>query len=344
MRILVAVAVLLSILTATEIESQIRARVDLVVVPVTVRDNNGNLLTNLTAADFTVLEDGAKQTISSLSSDVPPLSIAIAFDDGMGTRDLTRAVAAFPQLLQGVKAEDEVALFRYDNSAWKLSDFSSDTVAMERRFASIAEIAAHRPADDSTDPALDTRPGWLRMLGGIFKSRSSGPSGRQTGIPTIDQRPAAGKQSRVLHSAIYQAAAALRDRAKERRKVIIVISDDVVDEQRPVHSYSQNKDFLLQNNIQVYAVSLPAALLEGPFPVLSLYTSPTGGDVYGGRSEADLQLAVNRVMEEAHTQYVLGYISNQGTEKPVFRRIDVTSGDPGQGRIVTHRQGYLQYP
>jgi hypothetical protein len=147
-----------------------------------------------------------------------------------------------------------------------------------------------------------------------------------------------------LHSAIYEAAAALRDRSRARRKVLIVISDDRVDEQRPVHPYAQNKDFLLQNDIQVFAVAAQAALLEGPFRVLAQYTSPTGGDIYGGKTPADMQFAFSRVMEEAHKQYVLGYVSNQGTERAVFRRIKVTSGESGQGRIVTHRQGYIQYP
>ena len=335
---------LLSLFMATDGESQLRARVDLVVVPVSVRDNNGNLLTGLTATDFSVFEDGTKQTISNFSIDVPPLSIAIVFDNGMSTRDLNRGVSAFPELLAGVTVQDEVALFRYDHAVWHLADFSSETREVAQRFTAIQEIAAGRPPDESIDPIEDTRPGWLRFLGGVFKSASNGPTGRSTGIPTVDQRPSAGRQSRVLHSAIYEAAAALRGRSRERRKVLIVISDDRVDEQRPAHPYAQNKDLLLQNDIQVYAVAAPAALLEGPFRVLTQYTSPTGGDIYGGKSAADMQFAFSRVMEEAHKQYVLGYVSNQGTERAVFRRLKVTSGESDQARIVTHRQGYIQYP
>src|SRR5262245_27536273 len=164
----------------------------------------------------------------------------------MGTRDLNRAIEAFPQLLEGVTAQDEVALFRYDHSVWPLADFSNETREIAQRFAAVQEIALRRPPDESIDPIEDTRPGWLRFLGGIFKSASNGPTGRRTGIPTVDERPSAGRQSRVLHSAIYEAATALRRRSRERRKVVIVISDDKVDEQRPVHSYAQNKDLLLQ--------------------------------------------------------------------------------------------------
>ncbi len=344
MRILAILTVAVIFLAAEEIESQIRARVDLVVVPVSVRDNNGNLISGLTETDFAVFEDGAKQSISNFSTDIPPLSIAILFDDAMDTRDLNRAVAAFPQLLQGVRSEDEVALYRYDNAVWELAPFSKDLHEVENRFISVAEIARQRPEDDSPNPVFDTRPGWLRFLGGIFKSAKNGPTGRSTGIPTIDQRPSAGRPSRVLHSAIRRAAVTLRTRAPEQRKVIIVISDDQVDEQRAVYSFASNKDFLLQNNIQVFAIALPAALLEGPLRILSQYTSATGGDIYGGRSDADIQFAVNRVMEEAHTQYVLGYVSNHVTERAIYRKIRVTSGEPGQGRVVTHREGYFQYP
>jgi hypothetical protein len=57
-----------------------------------------------------------------------------------------------------------------------------------------------------------------------------------------------------------------------------------------------------------------------------------------------MQFAFGRVMEEAHQQFILGYVSNQGTERAVFRHIRVTSGESDQRRIVNHRQGYIQYP
>ena len=67
--------------------SQIRAQVDLVVVPVTVRNSDGKLVTGLTRDDFSIFEDDKAQTIASFDIDPWPMSAAIVIDDGMsGTK------------------------------------------------------------------------------------------------------------------------------------------------------------------------------------------------------------------------------------------------------------------
>src|SRR5437660_793619 len=80
-------------------QTQVRTRVDLVVVPVNVRDNNGNLLTNLAKDDFTIFEDGKEQTISNFAVDIRPLSVAIVVDDGVNGTALNRIVSEFPLLV-----------------------------------------------------------------------------------------------------------------------------------------------------------------------------------------------------------------------------------------------------
>ena len=79
-------------LSARYISSQVRARVDLVVVPVNVRDANGQLVTGLTKLDFVVTEDGKVQPIQYFSADPIPLSAAIIIDDGIGGIALKRLV------------------------------------------------------------------------------------------------------------------------------------------------------------------------------------------------------------------------------------------------------------
>src|SRR5437763_16995301 len=77
------VAVLLLAAPATFVRSQIRTRVDLVVVPVSVKDAKGKLVTGLTKDDFIVREDGKVQTITNFDTDPQPVSVAIVVDDGM---------------------------------------------------------------------------------------------------------------------------------------------------------------------------------------------------------------------------------------------------------------------
>ena len=81
--LLALIPLILLATSAGDVWSQLRARVELVVVPVNVRDSDGRLVTGLTKDDFKVLEDGVPQSISTFSIDPAPLSAAIIVDDGM---------------------------------------------------------------------------------------------------------------------------------------------------------------------------------------------------------------------------------------------------------------------
>src|SRR5690242_19368022 len=150
---------LLAVISASAalVYGQIRTRLDLVVVPVSVRDNNGNLLTGLVQDDFVVLEDGKPQTISNFSADRLPLSAAIIVDDAIRTLMLKRVADQFHSLLSGFDPADELMLFRYDHFVSKLSDFTSDPSVVERSFSDVTRILDARPEDTELDPVLDTR-------------------------------------------------------------------------------------------------------------------------------------------------------------------------------------------
>ena len=62
---------------------KIISRVSLVIVPVTVKDSNGELVTDLQQNDFRIFEDGIEQPISLFSVEAFPLSAAILIDDDL---------------------------------------------------------------------------------------------------------------------------------------------------------------------------------------------------------------------------------------------------------------------
>src|SRR6202790_2094175 len=65
--------------------ARIRTTVSLVVVPVTVKDSGGELVSDLQQNDFRVFEDGIEQPIALFSADAFPLSAAILIDDDLKT-------------------------------------------------------------------------------------------------------------------------------------------------------------------------------------------------------------------------------------------------------------------
>jgi VWFA-related protein len=341
-------------LTGTAL-GQFRARVDLVVVPVSVRDNNGFLVTALGRDDFQVFEDGKPQTITNFSIDPQPLSAAIVIDDGISVGALKRVIATLPSVGVAFKPEDEMTSFRYDHLVWRLSEFTSDSKQIEKSFAQLERIAETRPPDPEV-PALYDKierktPGWVKALANIFVLGSVGAP-KSSASPDPAPRPKTPATSRMMHTAIYDAAMALQGRPENHRKIILLISNGEVKEPtislvpgKTLHSFDKNVELLVKSEIQVFSIYTIANLLETSSGTLDSYARATGGDVYGGRGEGDTEFAFRRITEQARTQYVLGYIStNTPPRLGIQRKIEVKSGDPDQKRKVVHRNGYFQLP
>jgi VWFA-related protein len=321
--------------------AQVRANVPLVVVPVNVRDGNGQLVTGLTKDDFTLSEDGRPHAISYFSIDPVPLSAAIVIDDGMGGNALLRLVPSLKIMTSGFTPDDEMIAFRYDHVVWKLSEFTQDPSAIQKAFHEIPRIAETRPPHGDPGDPIAAAPSWLRTIGGLISVGSNGPpaAGRP---PTAADPPRRPPTSRLLHDAVFEAAEALQTRSVDRRKIIFIISDGQVSGANK-RSLEKNNQFLLEHGIQVYAVAMDFALREGKLGVLDAYAKSSGGDVYGGGSTRDLEHAFTKITEQARNQYVLGYISDSRPGRiGIYRGIDVKTGKPGHR--VTHRKGYLQLP
>jgi VWFA-related protein len=328
--------------------AQIRTRVELVIVPVTVRDTKGALVTRLTKDDFIVTEDGVRQTISDFDIEPRPLSVVFVVDDGMSGDKLKRlnppgSESLFVTLTGSFTPEDEMASYRYDHFVEKLSDFTNDPLAIQKSFGVIAEIAKTRK-EDPPDMLAEKSPKVLRSILNFLGSGSNGKGGRpdhnQIVVPTTpDPRVSPRPSSRVLHNAIYDAATVLKTRPDGNRKIIFVISDGVVRGDANVHTFVENANLLSQNQIQVFGISAA----YGSFGALQPYAQATGGDVYPGTSSRTLEESFGRIAEQARYQYVLGYAStNKASRFGINRKINVTTKTPNTK--VMHKQGYTQYP
>src|SRR5580765_5041291 len=67
-------------------DETIKVETRLVSVPVIVSDRDGRYVPNLTAADFTVLQDGSAQKIEFFGATEEPLTIALLIDTSQSTR------------------------------------------------------------------------------------------------------------------------------------------------------------------------------------------------------------------------------------------------------------------
>src|SRR6059036_1261509 len=88
-KLLLAAALFIAVAAHAQ-EFKIRAKVDLVVVPVTVKGTGDTLVTSLRQQDFVVLEDGHQQTITNFTTDPVPLSAAVVVDTGLPPESLSK--------------------------------------------------------------------------------------------------------------------------------------------------------------------------------------------------------------------------------------------------------------
>jgi len=343
--ILIPTVLLVSTLAAQNY--QMRTKVDLVVVPTTVRDDKGKLVPGLTQKDFTILEDRIPQTISNFSDDPQPLSAAIVIDTGMGGISMRRLVPLFITLTGGFSEFDEMAAFRFDHFVSQLSDFTNDHEKIEKSFDIVKTIAAKQPPTVPAGAPAPTAPKILQLLLGILNSNAGTGGAADPGRPPTETLPTVRSPrvgpSRVLYDALHDTAKALEGRPADRRKIIFIVSDGQVSGTNE-HTFDEVTNLLLRDNIELYAVTTDGGAFEGRFGVLGSLARVTGGEEYRGLSTRAMENAFNRITEQARNQYVLGYQSTNEPANglPVVRAIEVKARDP---RLkLTHRRGYTQAP
>jgi Ca-activated chloride channel family protein len=105
--------------------------VSLVEVYASVSDSKGEAVQGLAADDFTVSEDGARQSMATFAAGELPLSVAVGLDRSfsMGRDRLEVAVAALREFIAGLRSADRLAILAIGSETVVLSPFSIDHAA-----------------------------------------------------------------------------------------------------------------------------------------------------------------------------------------------------------------------
>jgi len=317
-----------------------QVRVNFVQVPVTVRDNSGQLVPGLGSNDFKVYEDGELQQLRFFNADAFPLSAAVIVATNMPSTTMKKVNETLPALIGAFSQYDEVALYRYDHIVSQVSGFtgasSVPTAALNR---------IKKPGREGGPP----------MLGGPF---GGGPS--INGHPVNDPNATGGKSTEVqtaprefyvLNDAILRAAQDLSRRDRSRRRIIFVISDGR--ELGSTAGYDEVKRILQSNNIAVYGVGVDQASIPlydklnrirvpgfGTGNILPRYASDTGGDILAEFDRQGIEKAYAAIADHARNQYTLGYTTHATAN--TYRTIDVRVLRPNVQVIA--KPGYYPLP
>ena len=108
--------------------------VNLVLVPLTVTDQQDRLVTGLEKENFAVFDNNVPQTIKSFATEDAPLSIGIVFDlSGSMQSKFLRARKALSEFLRTCNPQDEFFVIGFNDRPAVLVDYTSDVEDVEAR-------------------------------------------------------------------------------------------------------------------------------------------------------------------------------------------------------------------
>ena len=286
----------------SEARAKITVNSNLVILPVTVKDRSGNLVPDLQRNEFRVFEDNVEQKIDVFTAEAFPLSMIILLDNDLKQKDGEQVRKSLDAVVGGLSLEDEAFICRFDEFFHPGTGFTTDHDLL------LTELQRTK---------LDTEPSVAPSSGGIANGPSINGHSAIGDAPNIASATMAirGQSTKALDDAVYGAAQLLRDRSRNRRKLILLISDGANGGKKSNKmNYDSVVKTLLHDNIEVYSVAVASAFLERKFTRLVDYAHDSGGEVYFAAKRETLEELYSRISEEARNQYTIAYVP-RGTDR-----------------------------
>ena len=296
-----------------------RQHTEEVIVPVLVRSGSGDAVFDLQKKDFRIFEDDVEQHVRYFTSEAFPLSVVFLVDSDLAQRTAEMVNKSMGAVLGGLAEGDELAVVLFSQFPRTVADFGSD----QQQLASVlkrTDLGYNFPGTGSrtmTDPPRPT------------------PTSEGAGVPPRAQ--ILGRVSKDLDDAVMYCAEMLRTRGRDRRKLILLVSDGRNSHNNQA-SYTEVLHVVLANDISVYGIGVSEALLDRKRSAIYRYADATGGDIFYAPTRGGLEDDYTRILEEARNLYTLSYAPEGTDRSKEFHSIEVRVERPGLH--VLARDGY----
>lgn len=289
-----------------------------VLLPVTVRDSAGILVSNLTRKDFRVYEDGVEQPLSDLSLRQVPVDVALIVDASSSVaenlEDFRNAAEGFAKHLA---TEDRVSLIQFDDRVVLLQDWTGSLVQLRRALRRIV-------------PGMFTRFHDAMLLA----SRDQAPRGNaRHAIIVLTDGIDSGRGTTF--------EAALRAALQSQTTVYVVSNTEIerARKEEELNALLSGTDSAVKfNQLRIDDLRLGLAALTDSERNLEQLTSATGGRLYRPATFNDLERTYAEVADELRHQYTLYYSPLNTKRNGQFRRVRVETTN--SSHQVTARVGY----
>lgn len=297
----------------------VRINTSEVLLPVTVRDSSGRLVTDLATKDFRVFEDGQEQPLSDLSLRQVPVDVALLVDASSSVaasfEDFRRAADQFAARLD---ADDRFCLVKFDDRVELLLDWTKSRLQLRRALARLTTGVFTRFNDALLLSARDQfqknerRRALVVLSDGIDSNRGSSTA------------ESAMRALLEAQASVYVISNTQIERAEKQSELdgLLAGGDSAV-------RFNQLRIGDLREGLRV---------LDASEENLSVLTRSTGGRLYKPQSFNALDGVYAEIADELRHQYALYYTPTSPARDGRFRRVRVEV--PGHDYEVSTRVGY----
>jgi VWFA-related protein len=309
----------------SEAQNKISVKSDLVVLPVTVKNQKGDLVPDLQQSEFRIFDNDVEQSIDVFTEEAFPLSLVVLIDDDLKPKDAAQMAPTLRAITAGISAADEVIVCRFDLDFHPGEQFTSD---FDTIWADLVRIQARNERSKSKSQSTVN----------TASDRALGVGEAPVKVP-IKQ---GARPTKALDDAIYSAAELLHDRGLARRKMILIVSDGVNGPEFNRFTYHDSLRALLHDNISVYSLAVGNTLNKGKFQRLTSYSNDSGGDIYYASNSDRIEKLYAEITEEARHEYTIAYVPRAIHSVDPYHKVEVRVTRPAV--TVKTRPGYYVAP
>jgi Ca-activated chloride channel homolog len=273
-----------------------------VMLPVTVRDANGRLVSDLKREDFHVFEDGREQRLSELALRQVPVDVILMVDASSSVAanldDFRRAAEQFAAQLD---PKDRISLIKFDDRVQLLQEWTQSRFQLHRALNRI-EPGMFTRLNDALVLAARQQFGNTQSRRAIILLSDGVDSGR--GATTAEEALEAVLNAQV---SVYVVSNGEISRAEKKAQLDSLLNSDSV-------SFNQIRIDDLREGLRA---------LDDSEIRLTRLADETGGRIYKPTSFARLDDAYREVAEELRRQYAIYYTPSNKARDGSFRRVRV---------------------
>ena len=292
-----------------------------VMFPVTVRDSNGQFVSNLTRSDFRVYENDRLQPLSDLALRQVPVDVVLMVD---ASSSVAKNLADFRSAALGfaarLEADDRLSLIKFDDRVELLQDWTKSRFQFQRALNRI-------------EPGMFTRFNDALMLASKEQFGTNTKSRRAVIVLSdgIDN----GRGTTTLEGALQALIRA--------QVAVYIVSNTEISraaKQAEIDTLMGGTDASVRfNQVRIDGLRLALQALDQSERNLAQLAQATGGRLYRPKSFDALESTYAEVADELRHQYALYFTPLNKARDGSFRRVRVETANPAY-RSHT-RVGYI---